>query len=536
MTQTMSERIKAARLNQAPHLIVEARAGTGKTTTLISSLKNLKGETPSITPSALQVAIWDAIALSANARTICFVAFNKSIASELERKVPAGCEAMTMHSMGYRAVRAAWNLQKGSKAIQQYKVRNIIETITKRSWSKLETVSPGLGPATEKLVSLCKSNLVGDYIKEEYHVESHELDALASHYDVDLQNEASKVFELVPQVLTECADIGKHACIDFDDMIWLPIVHDLNIFTYDLLLVDESQDLNPCQQELAIKAGDRLILVGDPKQAIYGFAGADAKSIENMFNRLRATTRGCDRLPLNITYRCGKAIVKHVNRLVPDLVAHDNNPAGWIGEANFRKDGENDESYHDLVEPGDMILCRVNAPLVSECFKFLKAGRRANIQGRDIGAGLLKLIERLTKGFESDDDAEEMRDLKINLEQWHDHEVELEMLKKFASESKIIALGDKYDCLCCFCDECDSVDDLKRKINSVFTNDANQSAILLSSGHKAKGLEAERVFILEPDGATCPHPMARSAWQMDQEWNLRYVMETRAIEDLYFVS
>ncbi len=34
----------------------------------------------------------------------------------------------------------------------------------------------------------------------------------------------------------------------------------------------------------------------------------------------------------------------------------------------------------------------------------------------------------------------------------------------------------------------------------------------------------------------CPHPMAKGGWQMGQEWNLRYVGITRAIEELIFVS
>ena len=60
-----------------------------------------------------------------------------------------------------------------------------------------------------------------------------------------------------------------------------------------------------------------------------------------------------------------------------------------------------------------------------------------------------------------------------------------------------------------------------------------QEAVLLSSIHRAKGLEAERVFLLFPD--TLPHPKATQEWAKAQEFNLKYVALTRAKKDLFFV-
>jgi superfamily I DNA/RNA helicase len=57
---------------------------------------------------------------------------------------------------------------------------------------------------------------------------------------------------------------------------------------------------------------------------------------------------------------------------------------------------------------------------------------------------------------------------------------------------------------------------------------------LLSSIHRAKGLEAKRVFILRSD--LLPHPMAKSEWAKGQEKNLSYVAKTRAIETLVYVD
>ena len=63
---------------------------------------------------------------------------------------------------------------------------------------------------------------------------------------------------------------------------------------------------------------------------------------------------------------------------------------------------------------------------------------------------------------------------------------------------------------------------------------ALQLAIVLSSIHKAKGLEAPRVGILSAH--LLPHPMARQEWSYQQEVNLAYVAITRARRELYIAG
>jgi superfamily I DNA/RNA helicase len=355
-------------------------------------------------------------------------------------------------------------------------------------------------------------------------VSNESLAELAAYYDTDLNGSANEVFDLVPRVLERCKNVDKDKCIDFNDMIWLPVVLNLVMFRYDMLLVDEAQDLNRCQQALAMRAGKRLVLCGDPKQAIYGFAGADADSMPRMERILSETDRGCVVLPLTVTRRCAKNIVKEAQVLVPEFEAFETNPSGDIH--HFPMEG--DKSYTKHIQGGDMVLCRVNAPLVSQCFRFITAGRKANIQGRDIGQGLISTVEKMK--------AKDTAELATRLEGWLDVEVRKETSKKNPSDARIIALQDRYECLCCFMEDSQTVDDVISKINAIFTDEKSGEGIRLSSIHKAKGLEAKAVYFLEPKGATCPHPMARSAWQHEQEMNLRYVAITRAIETLVYVS
>ena len=562
----LASKLRPQTIDNSPHVIVEARAGTGKTTTLIEGLKELKGIGSQLTPSPQQRAVWDAIKLSPASSTVCFVAFNKSIATELKSRVPAGCEASTMHAMGYSVVRRAFgNLNVAGDKIPP-KVNTVTAELLGQDLWDLRREKPILLNAVKELVELCKMNLTDLSLNP-----IQMMMELISHYDIDMEGvDQSQVFDLVPRVLERCKDVTKDRTIDYADMIWLPIVLDLPVVRYDILLVDEAQDLNRCQQELAKRAGRRLILCGDPKQAIYGFAGADSESMKRMEKELNDLTfdgRRCVTLPLTVTRRCGKAIVREANKIVPDFDAFETNPEGVISEARYPTDKDNKERpkphYTDRCEEGNMVLCRVNAPLVSQCFRFLKAGKKANIQGRDVGQGLMSTVRKLAKKVSKNDpDRVGMAELVQQLSNWFHQETTKEQAKRNPSEARLIAIEDRHDCLMCFTDGCLIVADVVRKIENVFADKqcpnckkkygenadvcyeprcgkpklVRPEGVRLSSIHKAKGLEAKRVFLLQPDKATVPHPMAKTAWQVEQEWNLKYVAVTRAIEELCFVS
>jgi len=523
LSQLFQSAIDKEEQSRIPHLIVTALAGTGKTTTAIEGIKHVKGLPVSITPSEQQRDIWEAMALSKTAKSMALVAFSRSIADELKKRMPPGCEAMTLHSMGYKSVMRAF----GRLEVSKWVILDILSGILGVDARDLRQNEVTMVQATEELVGHCKKNLVDGTNVED-------LDRLCAHYQIDLNSSRDQVFELVPKVLQECRT--PKGRITFDDMIWLPVIHKLPLYRYDFLIVDEAQDLNRSQQAMAKMAGNRLMLIGDENQAIFGFAGADCDSLPRMQRELGETERGCQTLPLTVTRRSGKAIVTEAQAIVPIFEAHESNHNGLIRSARYQKrknalipeDDQKDNDYSKEVRDGDFILCRVNAPLVSQCFRFLKDGRRANIQGRDIGTGLVSTIKKMK--------ASNITELSGKLSDWYETECAKENKKRNPNEIRLIGLQDRYDCLNAFVEGMETVQAVINRIESVFTDDNTIIGIRLSSIHKAKGLEAKRVYLLQPEGCTVPHPMAKTDWQKKQEWNLKYVAITRAIEELVYVS
>jgi DNA helicase-2/ATP-dependent DNA helicase PcrA len=511
----------------APHVILIARAGTGKTTTLIGGSQKAQGVMPRaangqpMVPSEQQRAVWDTLALSKGARSIGLTSFSNTIVDELKERVKGTTvQAFTLHSYGWAAVRRRFKkLTLVKEGLYKFMLADLMgETLNADLYKRKGNVID----AVDKLVRHCKMNLAEPTADN--------LDQLASHYDIEIdQRDRTEVYNYVPAILDKCKAVTDGGRVAFDDMVWLPVVLKLPVDRFELLMVDEAQDLNRCQQALARMAvGDtgRLVFCGDPRQAIFGFAGADNESMDRMQRELATTTRGVEVLKLTKTRRCGKVIVDRVKRIVDDFEAFESNPTGVITEWSF---AEGERNFRKAVRNRDMVICRTNAPLISQCFKFLREGKTAVMLGR---TGFGDKLEKMVKQFE----AVSVVDLIQKTEEWLKKEQDKEQAKKIPSENRLINLQDQHDCIMCFCEGVDTVAGVLTRINELFTDDRKADAIRLSSIHKSKGLESDRVFFINTEKAPCPHPMAKSAWAQVQEENLLYVGETRAISELALVA
>ena len=459
--------------NGDSHMMVYAGAGTGKTFTIVEGAKHVGGKKG-------------------------FLAFNKSIATELGKKLPLDCEAMTFHSLGLASIRMN---NRGVK-VDNKKVYNIINEVLGKEYNS--------APALNKLVSMLKSSMA------DWSDEAH-INAIINQYDIEFDGlrDENQAIAALPLIRKLCMDIST---VDFDDMIWLPVVRELPVKHYDVVFVDEAQDFNEAQRRLILKAcnGGRMIVVGDPKQAIYGFRGADSSSMDIFRSELEKSPRGVKNYTLSITWRCPKSVVAQANRFFSDYSAREDAEEGLV-------------ESHVALDPsaGDLVLCRVNAPLVSECFAMISEGKAAYVLGRDIGYSLQVLIKKVTK-----DNNMPIEDFMSTMAEYVHKR--LSVLERAEKENQIQSLNDKHDCIIALSGRTTTVGGLLDNIKEIFGEQGQKSGVVFSTVHKAKGLEADNVWIISPD--KMPHPMAKSKSAREQEKNLCYVAVTRAMKTLRYVG
>lgn len=480
------------------HLALVARAGTGKTSTIVLGVS--------------------AYVLANPTHEVCVVAYNKAIADEVGGKLRAAghadwrkVSASTVHALGWGLVRFAFRLTKDD--IDDKKVRKIVDKMVEAGNYAAQTY----GAQVTQLVRYAKQAGFG-FFQQIGSVDAWQ--ELADHFDVnglDDTSEAELVVEAAQQVYR--ASLADTATVDFDDMILFPLVKNLRVkYTKDLMIVDEAQDLSPARQALIRKflgASGRLVIVGDDRQAIYGFSGADAQSLANLTAQFGMTV-----LPLTTTWRCPRAVVTLAQTLVPDLEA---SPAASEGEV-LRLDAMPDD-----LRVGDAILCRNTAPLIQQAYRLIRAGIPAKVEGRQIGEGLKALARRWK--------VKTISALLNRLEEYEDREIQKAMAK--GNEAKVEEVTDRVGTLVEICSACTlrdkkTVEDVVDFIDALFADGA-ENAVILATYHRSKGREWDRVLLLE-HSARCPSRAARQDWQKTQETNLAYVAFTRAKHTLAFVN
>jgi hypothetical protein len=255
--------------------------------------------------------------------------------------------------------------------------------------------------------------------------------------------------------------------------------------------------------------------------SLYGFSGADCDSLPNLQAALAATPRGCAARPLTVTFRCPRSHVALAQRLVPELEA-------WIGaeEGTVGTVKPEDLRIKGMLEAGDLVLCRKNAPLVALAFELIAAGVPARMRGRDIGKGLTALIDRLKPA--------DLNDLQVLLGDYLAAEVQ-RLEARNAAPSAVEAVCDRVGCLARLATQARTVEALRGFIMDLFADESDAGKVILSSVHRAKGLEADVVYILEPETMPLCHARMKP-WERQQESNLLYVALTRSKDQLYFAG
>lgn len=250
--------------------------------------------------------------------------------------------------------------------------------------------------------------------------------------------------------------------------------------------------------------------------SIYAFAGAQADALDQLITQFSMTV-----YPLTVCWRCPKNVIKVAQAFVPDIEWAPNAAEGTVTTA---------EVLPDVMNPTDAILCRNTAPLIEAAYLLLRRGVACKVEGREIGTGLLTLVNRWKRATTID------AFLK-RLEDYREREVQKALAKK--KESKAAEVNDRCDTLVHLCNACiakkqTSLDDLRAFIDSIFADDV-KGVVTLSTLHKSKGKEWPRVFLLQFH-QLCPSKWAKQPWQLQQERNLMYVGVTRAAGELVYVD
>jgi DNA helicase-2/ATP-dependent DNA helicase PcrA len=461
------------------NLLIQAVAGSGKSTTILELANRSKGRS-------------------------LFLAFNKSIVNELSEKVitNASITVSTLHSLGCKAIFSSRqgvvvNNNKTSRYIGRYI----------KEWTD--------NPKEYGSIHVCVSRLV-DFYRLTLCSSASELASVAYEAGLDF---LPKHVQYAMTVLADLEiDNEKNLKeIDFTDMIYLPIKLKLRLPRYDNVFVDECQDLNNAQHLLVetLTQRSRVVYVGDRYQSIYGFAGANTQS----FNRILQRDNIIE-LPLTYCYRCPTAIVAQANQ-VYDIIESPE----WMKKGVVRV-GKIDDALS-----GDMIICRNLRPLIGIYFDLLSQRKKVYIKGNDVGQSLISLLNEYRHCATYDELFGELQQKLFHIK----NGLIEKGVPKPTKHPSYEGVSQKVGALLRLSEHFSSIDVLRSKINDIFKekNENESQCIVLSTIHKSKGLEAENVFLVNRSliGAN-----SNTMQQVEQEKNLLYVALTRSKQSLVYCS
>lgn len=478
------------------NLVVEAAAGSGKTYTLVKALSLIPQD-----------------------KRVLMTAFNKDIVKELTKKVKEfpNVEVRTLHGLGM--ILTTRGLRIGGMKPEGYKYTQLIynhwQDLTKTNINKLSrNARKSFVENTKKLVDFGRFYLA---------TTRSEMIELMTKYDIPC------VADEVDVALKVMAIGGKNLdSIDYTDMIWMPHIYDLHLqeCEYDFIMVDECQDLNVAERNLVLrclKEGGRLIAVGDSNQCIYGFSGSDPDS----FRAIQSIPNTVS-MPLSISYRCPESVVKFAQNLVPSIEAKQGAEEGVILDCVSLDD----------VHDGDMVLCRNNAPLLQVYCKLLEQGKRAYIRGSDVGKNLQNIVVGTHQEYLHTNLKQDGVFIRLYEDLFNSRKAIMERYgisqEDAMKHETIQAKLDMIRALEVLGADLTTTEELTKKIEDIFPKNDKGEGIMLSTVHKAKGLEADNVFIA--CASLMPSKSALDEWQVQQERNLMYVAYTRAKKVLGFLN
>lgn len=505
------------------HIIVKAGAGTGKTWTITEGIYPLLAmpRKKPIPPSEEQQAVWNAMMEDTYPSPIHMTSFTTDASNQLEDKCPkdflgnSHVTSSSTYGMGLGFAKRAGQAQYVD--IYGHKYKTLTTEHFGKSRFEMKDDKAGLWDAVAESQGYARLALKERLTLDEWR-------GIADHFGIPWEHEwIDDAVEATNSVLAAGREqVGKY---DFTDMVYLPVIQGLVHKKYNTLVVDEFQDMGRAQQELCLLAGWRMILIGDPHQAIYGFAGADQAAFDRLETWLDRTLKGVKILPLNMTRRCSRSVTREANKIVPELRHLPDAPEGEVincVKGNFYSDVLpkllSGYKFTTAKQMDFMVICPTNAPLISMMFQLQKKGVRAYVHGKDITKTMVSFVEKCNT----------LSDLLFQLNK------KLEKLMERKSSRSTETQIDTFQALKDVAIHCTSKDQVTSSIKAIFSDEPRNGYLRLSSIHKAKGLENKKIILWERN--RCKSKFSVKPWQHLQDTNLEYVGITRAIQTLIQVD
>lgn len=466
--------------NDTRHCVVNAVAGSGKSTTGVEALERTFK--------------------AGRGSNLKFLAFNKHIEVDINAKLADRLLpqwASTYNAFGNGILRA--NGFNG-RFVKSNKTNLICDA---------NGVPFKLKSVFTRVASLCKNLLL-------FTPNLELIEELCGIYDIDIPKGMKDKFRQFAEFIIVTTQ-RERQIYDFDDQKFIPICENFEVPSFDLLMVDEFQDTCPVEEALITRSNSRLGVFGDPHQAIYSFKGTSADAMVMFKNKFDAVE-----LPLSICYRCPIEVVKAAQDIVPHIECAPNAIQGEVGTIN-------QEKFFSLLkqERDTLVLCRVTADLVTNVSKLLSMGVPAYVLGKDFKEVLLRIVDSVTNGANLN-----IADYNRCLREYVSSK--LDYFQETGNADKVTYWQDLETSLENFAEGCKTSNDVKQRISDIVKEGEVLGAVCHMTIHKSKGLEGKKdkaVCILRPD--KLPHPRASN---VEEEMRLKYVAITRSRGQLYYVE
>lgn len=343
-------------------LAIEAGAGTGKTSTLklLAESTRKRGQ---------------------------YLAFNKAIVQEAERKMPDNVNASTVHSLAYRAKGATFRRRLNEGRMPSWKLAKELrlDPLVIQVDGKTKVLQPGwlASQAMKSIERFCQSADREPNMSHVPYVPGIDENTSTGHgfvNNAELRHHLSPVLKQVWDDL-QLQD-GK---LPFSHAVYLKMFElDAPRVAADFILYDEAQDASPVMESIVRQQTHaQLVVVGDAQQAIYGFTGAvDALS--------HFKDEGAAYATLSKSFRFGQPIADVANIVLGKL------------DADLRMTGYEEVTSTIGCVPDaeiDAYLCRSNAGAVKRLLQLQQIGRPVHLLGggKEVGA-FAKAAQQLQQG------------------------------------------------------------------------------------------------------------------------------------------